>query len=328
MQPVVLDANQPPERFYRGGPRIDELRGGPPSTARSPEDWIASVVPVFGTDTEGLTRLPDGRWLRDAIADDPVGWLGEAHVARWGADPALLVKLLDAGERLPVHAHPSAAFAGRHLGMVHGKAEAWVLLSPCTVHLGFARDVAADELSRWVAEQDTEQMLQSMNPLDVQPGDTVLVPPGVAHSVGEGAFLVEVQEPTDLSLLLEFEGFTVDGPRDGHLGLGFDLALQCVERSAVTTDALVRRGPERGQLLPAGAAPYFSVELVTAPDLLPAGFAVLVVLDGQGKLRTASGSTTLRRGTTVLVPYAAGNAQLDGDVRLLRCRPPDAAASY
>jgi mannose-6-phosphate isomerase len=325
---VVLDANQPPGRFYRGGPRIDELRGAPPSTPHSPEDWIASVVPVFGTDTEGLTRLPDGRWLRDAIAGDPVSWLGEPHVARWGADPALLVKLLDAGERLPVHAHPSAAFAGRHLGLVHGKAEAWALLSPCTVHLGFRRDVSADELRRWVTEQDTERMLDAMNPLAVQAGDTVLVPPGVAHSVGQGAFLVEVQEPTDLSLLIEFAGFAVDGPRDGHLGLGFDLALECVERSALVTDPLVCRQPASGEVLPADAAPYFSVERVTAPARLPAGFAVLVVLEGQGELLTADGGTALRRGTTVLVPYAAGEAQVTGDVRLLRCRPPDPAVSY
>jgi mannose-6-phosphate isomerase len=325
---VALDANQPPERFYRGGPRIDELRGGPPSGSHSPEDWIASVVSVFGTDTEGLTRLPDGRWLRDALVADPVGWLGDAHVARWGADPALLVKLLDAGERLPVHAHPSAAFTGRHLGLVHGKAEAWVLLRPCTVHLGFARDVADEELRRWVADQDTERMLAAMNPLEVSAGDSVLVPPGVAHSVGEGAFLVEVQEPTDLSLLLEFEGFAVDGRRDGHLGLGFDLALQCVERSALATEPLVRRRPASGEVLPAGAAPFFSVEQRTAPEVLRAGFSVLVVLDGQGELVTSGGRTGLRRGSTVLVPHAAGDAQLTGDVSLLRCRPPDAAASY
>lgn len=328
MQPVVLDANQPPERFYRGGPRIDELRGGPPSTDHSPEDWLASVVPLLGADTEGLTRLPDGRWLRDAIAADPVGWLGEAHVARWGADPALLVKLLDAGQRLPVHAHPSAAFAGRHLGLVHGKAEAWVLLTPCTVHLGFRRDVAADELARWTAEQDTGAMLDAMNPLEVAAGDSVLVPPGVVHSVGEGAFLVEVQEPTDLSLLIEYAPFGVDGPRDGHLGLGYDLALQCVERSALAPDDLLLRSPAGPDLLPAAAAPWFSVERRTAPEQLDAGFSVLVVLDGRGELLTSGGSTALRRGTTVLVPHGAGDARLAGDVQLLRCRPPDPAASY
>ncbi|WP_231560250.1 hypothetical protein [Microbacterium hominis] len=40
-----------------------------------------------------------------------------------------LVKLLDAGQRLPVHAHPDDAFAAAHLGRAHGKAEAWYILS-------------------------------------------------------------------------------------------------------------------------------------------------------------------------------------------------------
>jgi mannose-6-phosphate isomerase class I len=39
------------------------------------------------------------------------------------------VKLLDGGQRLPVHAHPHAAFAARHLGRAHGEAEAWYIVS-------------------------------------------------------------------------------------------------------------------------------------------------------------------------------------------------------
>jgi hypothetical protein len=43
---------------------------------------------------------------------------------RFGADTRLLVKLLAAGQRLPVHAHPHVSFAAEHLGRAHGKAEA------------------------------------------------------------------------------------------------------------------------------------------------------------------------------------------------------------
>ena len=60
--------------------------------------------------------MPDGALVRDALAADPEGWLGAEHAARFGASPALLVKLLDAGERLPVHHHPDRAFAREQLG--------------------------------------------------------------------------------------------------------------------------------------------------------------------------------------------------------------------
>ena len=51
--------------------------------------------------------------MRDAVAADPEAYLGAAHVARYGASTALLVKLLDAGQRLPAHFHPGRAFALR-----------------------------------------------------------------------------------------------------------------------------------------------------------------------------------------------------------------------
>jgi mannose-6-phosphate isomerase len=68
------------------------------------------------------------------------------------------------------------------------------------------------------------------------------VPPGVLHAVGEGV-LVELQEPEDLSILLEWRGFELDGERDGHLGLGFDLApeaVECRSRSSEEIRQLVR----------------------------------------------------------------------------------------
>ena len=39
----------------------------------------------------------------------------------------------------------------------------------------------------------------------------VLVPAGVLHAIGEGVLLVELQEPEDLSILLEWRGFELDG---------------------------------------------------------------------------------------------------------------------
>src|SRR5262249_13733802 len=147
----------------------------------------------------GLTHLEDGRTLRDAVAADPEAWLGPAHAARFGADPALLVKLLDAGERLPVHCHPDRAFSRRHLDCPYGKPEAWVVLEARgdepTVRLGFRFDVDAATLAGWVAAQETGTLLAALHAVRVRPGDAVLVPAGLPHAIGEGVFVVELQEP-------------------------------------------------------------------------------------------------------------------------------------
>jgi mannose-6-phosphate isomerase len=50
------------------------------------------------------------------------------------------------------------------------------------------------------------------------------------------------------------------------------------------------------------------------------------VLDGTGRLATEAGELQLRRGATVLLPWAAGDAGLEGQLEMLRCLPPEAVA--
>jgi mannose-6-phosphate isomerase len=62
---VVLTANQPQRRPYRGGPRIAAFRGSTGTDDHTPEDWVGSTTPLFGHDRLGLSELPDGRLLTD-----------------------------------------------------------------------------------------------------------------------------------------------------------------------------------------------------------------------------------------------------------------------
>jgi mannose-6-phosphate isomerase len=326
MEPIPLPANQPADRFYRGGLRISDFRSEPPAAAFTPEDWVASTTSVRGHSPIGMTRLPGGELLADAIAHDPLGWLGPEHVERFGDDTMLLVKLLDAGQRLPIHAHPDGEFAAKHLAAAHGKAEAWYILTPGTVHLGLLEDIDPAELLDLVETQQTGRMLDLMHSIDVEPHDTVYVPPGLLHAIGAGILLAEVQEPEDLSILLEWTGFDLDGAADGHLGLGFELALAAVETVGRSRDqvlSLVRRIDSDGPVLPAASAEFFRLDQVSADRELPAGLAVLIALAGSMTLTTKGGSVVdLVRGTTTLVPFGAGTMRLAGDGTVLVARPP------
>jgi mannose-6-phosphate isomerase len=329
---VKLDSNQPADRFYRGGGKIRDFRSSAADGDRVPEDWVASTTTLFGEAELGLSLLPGGNRLADAIAGDPLGWLGPAHQAAYGPDPRLLVKLLDAGERLPVHVHPEGGFAKEHLGAAHGKAEAWYILEGGTVHLGFRRAVGSEELARWVQSQDVDAMMDAMHSIEVGTGDSVYVPPGFPHAIGAGIFLIEVQEPEDMSILLEWRGFAIDGASAGHLGIGFETALLATERRGWSHDdvqrLIVRNGSGPDTLAP-GAARYFRAERidVSTPTILESGFGTLVVIEGQAGLTAADGSSIrVTRGDTVLTSHAAGALTVDGSVSLLRCRPPAANA--
>ncbi len=339
---VDLSANRPAQRFYRGGPRIVAFRAGaadpgavPVGAEREPEDWIASVTTVFGQAEEGMTRLADGTLLRDAVAADPVGWLGAEHVARWGDDPQLLVKLLDAGQRLPVHAHPDDDFAATRLGHRHGKAEAWYILSSGTVHVGLRRPVSEAELAELVGTQRVEELLGLLHPVRVSPGDVVWVPPGELHAIGAGVLLLELQQPEDLSILLEWRDFSLDGERDGHVGLGFGRALGAVSRRVRTEEELaelVSSSAPSGSVLPAAADRFFRLErrAVDGGATIDAGYAIVVVVSGrlvvEGGLEPGEGDAAAPAGRVLLVPASHGPVRLRGAGDVLVARPPRPAA--
>ena len=325
---IPLPANQPADRFYRSGAQIAAFRGEHDQGPRTPEDWVASTTTVRGHRTLGRSRLPDGTLLVDAIERQPLDWLGPRHVAANGCDTKLLVKLLDSGQRLPIHAHPDATFAEFHLGEQHGKAEAWYFLTPGEVFLGLTEDIALPRLQVMVEEQDVEGLLQRMHRVPVQPQQTIYVPPGVLHAIGEGILLVEVQEPEDLSILLEWRDFEIDGRADGHLGLGFDTALQAVEIRARTTDEiahLIREDSGHGNVLAPDAAEFFRLESVSVAGEthVSAGFAILITVEGSVTVASQDGSSVpARRGATVLAPHAAGALRISGHGHVLVARPP------
>jgi len=338
VRPLLLAANMP-RSFYRGAGRIDRLRGTSiPADPYHPEDWIGSVTARSGAAPSGLTTLPGGGLLAAAIAEDPERWLGAEHVARYGADPAILVKLLDAGERLPLHVHPNRDFARTHLATGYGKTEAWLIVEAAPdagIHLGFDRDVSAAELAAWVDGQRVADLLAATNRVPVRPGDAIVCPAGVPHAIGEDILLVEIQEPTDFSVLLEWDGYAIDGAAAGHLGLGFDQALACVDRTSWDTSRIedLRRARREGRavrpgvdrLFPELADAFFAAERLR-PDpvsVLDPAFSIVVVLSGTGTLEAADGDPIeVRAGHTLLIPYAAGECTLRGDTTAIRCRPP------
>jgi len=287
---------------------------------------VAATVSRYGVPDLGPARLADGTLLRDAVCADPHAWLGRDDAEP--GDTGVLVKLLDAGQRLPVHVHPTREFASQHLGCVYGKTEAWFVLEAdddAAVWVGWREEVPEDRVRQLVEAQDAEAMLALMHRIPVRPGDGVLVPGGTPHAIGAGILLVEAQEPTDQSILLERNNTTASDD-EVFLGLPRDVALSVVETTAIADIAALTRHTGAHvaglvEVLPEEAAPFFRMELLSSGVDVPAGFAVGVVLSGAGALAALhSEPLDIERGQTLVVPAASGDWHIDGDVRLLVCR--------
>jgi mannose-6-phosphate isomerase len=297
-----------------------------------PEEWIGSVTTRFGEAEQGLSKLSDGTLLKDAIKNNSDEWLGADHVKNFGLSTEILIKLLDPDQRLPVHYHPNKSFAKQHLGLDHGKTEAWIILEAPAgsgVGLGFREDQNKEDLLKLVRSQDSAALLASLRRAEVSVGDAILVPAGVAHAIDAGIFLLELQEPTDLSALLEWEGFAVDGIKDGHLGLGFETVTDALKLDPLTDnefESLIARNALTGgalrSILPLKADGYFRAHLAPQSGEFEAGFAIALVLNGSGSVTFANApAMEITQGDALVIPHVAGNYSISG-ANVIVCRPP------
>ncbi len=254
---LTLPLRLPPNRvyrFYRGGFLMDRFRGAAePQDTVFPEDWLGSVTAAINPsehtyEGEGLSSVDVGGRrvvIADVLKDRAEDVAGRRIIERYGPTTALLVKLLDAGSRLPVHVHPTRDLARQLFDSQFGKAEAWVVvatrqiegqLSP-RVWLGFREDVSRERLLGWIRQQDTDAIRAAMNEIEVQPGDAIFVRPGLLHATGAGVFLVEAQEPTDFSIVAEYKGYPIT-PDDAHMSRGWDTMVDIIDRGVVDAGEL------------------------------------------------------------------------------------------
>ena len=105
-------------------------------------------------------------------------------------------------------------------------------------------------------------------------------------SYESGIFVLELQEPTDLSILLEWDGFAVDGDKDGHLNLGYETALDALRLSPLTETEdkeIVSRfessAAKSHPIFNSVADPFFRAEYLTGDNKkVEAGFGIFLCL--------------------------------------------------
>lgn len=341
-------------RTYTGGKILDQIEGRTaPTDGPFPEDWIGSTVravnPDRGQITEGLARVRYSNGeaiLADLIAGDPEYFLGSAHIARFGANPMVLVKYLDSAVRLPFQVHPTADFSRQHLSAESGKTEAYYILSTRPevtspfIYLGFQRPPSRSELRRMIVEQDIAAMERCFDKIPVRPGDIYVVPGGLPHAIGGGVLMVEVMEPTDFVARVEF---TVAGrviPESARfMGRDVDFCLDLFSYEPLSASIVQSRW--RGHPRPLITPPTMHREalvdsrltdrfnilrttLTEPAEWRPYGFTILLVVEGACDVATRDERVSLQTFDRIVVPHGMESLTLTPRDRavLLECLPP------
>lgn len=351
-------------RTYLGGELLDRWQGREPAEdGEYPEQWIASVVTARNVGreqmVEGLSRvrLDDGSTvtLKEAIESDPVSFLGARHVRKFGANPAVLIKLLDAGERLAIQVHPDRDYAQRQFHSPFGKTESWYVLGGRAVNgeqpyvlLGFKSGVTKEQWRRLFEEQDIAGMIDALHKVPVNEGDVFLVEGGVPHAIGAGCFMIEVQEPTDYTMRVEKKT-----PRGlplpdlaCHQGVGFDRMMDCFHYEAHSYEETLARwkkipevihetsGGRLVRLIGHGDTDRFRVHRLDVASewmqIKEHAFMAAIVVSGSGKLVWANQEMNVRKADELFLPASLcefswiNTAPSEGDLQVVLCMPPKA----
>ena len=252
---MLLEANRV-WRTYSGGKCLDVLEGKlVPADGHFPEDWVASTVKAtnIGREqfhNEGYSQVQiDGTsyLLKELFERYPREFLGDEHFNKYGANTQFLTKLLDSSIRLHLQAHPTIQFSQKYLNSNSGKTEAYVILSAREeiknpyVYVGFQHPLSRDDFKNAVERQDIPRMISCFERIPVAPGDVFIVPGGLPHAIGEGILMIEIMEPTDFVVRLEFErGGYLLPEQSRFMGKGIQFALDMITFDGISVGEVRR----------------------------------------------------------------------------------------
>lgn len=203
-------------------------------------------------------------------------WLASTHphgcqeeLKEIASDFPLLVKIIQADERLSVQVHPDdeRALLYEHC---RGKTECWYVLhaeANAQIVYGLNGVYTDRELRTALEANSLEDCLRFV---PVQTGDFIYIPAGTVHAIGAGLRLLEVQESSDVTYRL------YDWGRDRELHV--EKGIACIKHDRVR---------EVSAFTGAFTCPYFSLREVNASehDSITVEKTTLVfILDGEGTI--------------------------------------------
>ena len=305
MQPVFK------EKVW-GGRHLRDLVGKDvPPDQKTGESWELADHP------HGTSRVAEGplagKSLREVLKKHGQAILGrKLAAAGWAERFGLLVKFIDASDRLSVQVHPDDAYVAEHVPGESGKTECWIVVHAepdAWVVRGLKPGTTREAFAEAIEEGKVESLLRKRK---VQEGDFVWIPAGTIHAIGPGVVLAEVQQNSDVTYrVYDWNRVGLDGkPRRLHVAealasanfSGEELAPGGHGRTADETGLAIEH------LVDCHAFSLSRIRLDRRPWAAETGetFAAVVVLAGTARLAAGDGGVEIAKGDTVLVPADAG----------------------
>lgn len=230
--------------------------------------------------------------------------VGERLFRHYGIHFPLLIKFIDAREKLSVQVHPDDKLAAERHGSM-GKTEMWYIIDAipgAVIYTGFNRELDQGTFYEFLKNGKLNEIL---NREEAQSGDVFDIPAGRVHATGAGILLAEIQQASDITYrIYDWDRKDAQGnSRELHTHLAMD-AIDFEK------PASFKHHPEGPENVPVklSANNYFHVSRLTLTSPYESdfhkldSFIIYMCLDGQVTFHFQGGKENLNTGETVLVP--------------------------
>ena len=286
-----------------GGSDILPYKGIPADSKKIGESWeLSHVSENFSVVANGSL---EGKTIDELIKEYGAGLLGKKVINQSGSTFPLLIKFIDARDKLSIQVHPDDALAKiRHNSL--GKTEMWYVVNAtpdAVLYSGFSQQIDADEYVSRVENNSITDVLKSYN---VKTGDVFFLPAGRVHAIGSGCFIAEIQQTSNITYrIYDYNRTDANGnERELHT----ELAKDAIDYT-LYPDYKTQYIPVENEATKLAQCSYFTTNLLTlnkkkSRDLSSIdSFVVYICMEGKAVLKDNKGNNLpVQQGQTILIP--------------------------
>ena len=188
------------------------------------------------------------------------------------------------------------------------------------LYYGLKHKISEDEFRKRVQNQTILEVCRKM---PVKKGDVFYIPAGLLHAIGAGITVAEIQQSSDVTYRV------YDYNRENANHEKRPLHIEKAALVAGFMPPLAGHRPMGPRIRKNGYSrtllvqcPYFVVQLYeiseSVTDDTAEGFQSLLILEGEGVLKTSFGEMSLKAGDSIYLPKETGSYQIIGTLQLLR----------
>lgn len=306
-----------------GGKRIGEYFDREIPSGNIAESWELSCR------DDGMSVIRNGEYsgteLSKLICEYKEQILGTKIYEKYGLYFPLLVKIIDANDKLSVQVHPDDEYA-KLIGENNGKNEMWYILDAkddAKLIYGLKQNISREDFVNAIKNGTVGDTL---NEVRVKAGDCLYIPSGTVHAILEDILIAEIQQNSNTTFRI-FDWNRTDkhgNKRELHIEKALDIINFDTNELEKNTrfKEICNLTDNINQKIKLIESEYFNADEININDkyistVSEDAFMIIMNISGSGKIHWENGSEIINKGDTLLLPACLGKFEIEGSLKML-----------